>query len=275
VRAKTWLYGRVSERMRLRVRRFGRLRWMTKARVVRKAGASPVRWWRFVLTSPEVDSFSYRLTNEDELAEMLAAAVGRPQGELADYLAEVDVDPILRRAVRQPWWRWWWSARQLTPNGYHRACWAVLRATRPSTAVETGILDGIGSTVMLAALERNAVQGSPGQLISFDIMPGAGALVPTFLRPRWRQVYDDALTELDPALTGHEVGFFASDSLKDPEHIRAELNAVLRHRAELLIAMTAWGGLSDLGWPGGRVARFRERPANHFYGGNTIAISRQ
>jgi hypothetical protein len=38
--------------------------------------------------------------------------------------------------------------------------------------VETAIQEGLGSAVLLRALERNAEEGSSGELISFDVMLG-------------------------------------------------------------------------------------------------------
>jgi hypothetical protein len=126
---------------------------------------------------------------------------------------------------------------------------------------------------MLAALERNAAEGSPGELFSFDVMPGTGGMVPSWLRGRWHPVYDDATTALERVVGTSEIGFLASDSLPDIDQIRAELDCVLRHRAGCLVATTTWGALGDLGWPCEKVTRFKEQPLGHFYGGVTVAIA--
>lgn len=263
----------LSESMRRRLRRLGRLRWITKARVVRHNGGSVREWLGFVLLDPEVDSFTYPISNQHALAEALADVLQRPADEIGAYIAETASDPTLRRALRQPWHHWFWSKREPEPRADHQACWAVLRATRPVCAVETGILDGMASTVMLAALERNAAEGHEGQLFSFDVMPGAGAMVPAWLRPRWNPVYEDAVAALDRVLGSRQVGFFTSDSLPNVDQIRAELDAVLRHRAPQLVAMTTWGSLGDLGWPTPTVTTFKEEPSGHFYNGGTINIA--
>ena len=67
-------------------------------------------------------------------------------------------------------------------------------------AVETGILDGMASTVILAAFAKNAIEGSPGELVSFDTMPGAGAMVPAGLRIHWQPIYSDAVASLDAVI---------------------------------------------------------------------------
>jgi hypothetical protein len=270
---KRWIKYLLSESARRRVRRFGRLRWITKAKVVRRNGESPIRWLRFVLADPEVDSFTYPIGNRDALAQTLAGVLDRPLEEIAGYLAETASDPVLRRALHQPFRHWTWMKRQPEPRGYHLACWTVLRATRPACAVETGILDGMSSTVMLAALEKNADDGHPGELVSFDIMPGAGAMVPDSLRARWHPVFEDAVEALDGVIAARKIGFLASDSLRDAGQIRAEIDAVLRHRAEHLVAMTTSGSLGDLGWPCDEVTRFKEQPVGHFSRGVTFAIA--
>jgi predicted O-methyltransferase YrrM len=71
--------------------------------------------------------------------------------------------------------------------------YAIVRATKPRTIVETGVANGVSSSVILQALETNG----NGELHSIDfpnIDPGAlipsekdvGWLVPSELRSRWR-----------------------------------------------------------------------------------------
>jgi hypothetical protein len=263
----------VSERNRRRVRRLGRVRWFTKLRVLRRSGASPLRWWRYLLFDPEVDSFTYAIANRAEVAAALARVLPQTQDDVERCLEETDSDQILRRALRQPWRHALWSKRVPEPRGYHQACWAITRLTKPSCVVETGILEGMGSVVILAALERNATEGHEGELISFDVMPGAGALVPPWLRRRWSPVYVDAVSRLDEAIGSRRIGFLTSDSLPDASQIRRELEAGLRHRDEQFIASTTWGSL-DLDWPTDEIVTFTEQPVDHFYGGMTGAVAR-
>lgn len=258
---------------RRRARRLGRIRWLTKIGVVRRYGASPLREWRYVLLDPEVDSFTYPIANQDELARTLASVLNRSPEELARIVGETRTDPMLRDAMRQPLKHILWSKRQPEPRAYHQACWAIVRALRPACAVETGILDGMASTVILAAFARNASEGSPGELLSFDTMPGAGAMVPADLRTHWQPVYEDAVASLDAVIGDRRIGFLTSDSLPDVTQISAELDAALRHRAETFVALTTWGSLGDLGWPGPRPTVFDEQPVGHFYHGSTFAVS--
>jgi hypothetical protein len=142
-------------------------------------------------------------------------------------------------------------------------------------AVETGILDGLGSRTMLVALERNR---GAGHLWSFDIMPGAGALVPSRLRLRWTPVYRSARPGLPELLADRRLDFFLHDSLPGAEHQRFELQTALAHAKPGAIVMTVhgWTGVLDemsaaAGLP---YADFRERPQDHFYGGRHLAWAR-
>lgn len=73
----------------------------------------------------------------------------------------------------------------------------VVRLLGPECIVETGVLYGVFSAYILAALERN---GS-GRLYSIDLpftfsVGSQGTLVPTVLRHRWSLIVGNALAEL-------------------------------------------------------------------------------
>jgi hypothetical protein len=110
-------------------------------------------------------------------------------------------------------------------------------------AVETGILERLGSRTILRALQRNAEARRDGHLWSFDIMRGAGALVPERLATRWTPPSEASEQGLPRLLAQRSVGFFIHDSLPDPER--------------------------DLSY-----AEFCERPQDHFYGGRHLAWAR-
>lgn len=59
--------------------------------------------------------------------------------------------------------------------------YAWVRRNRPGRVVETGVANGVSSCLLLEALHRNGT----GKLTSFDIVPGAGELVPPERRSEW------------------------------------------------------------------------------------------
>ena len=274
----------MPERARLALRRLGRLRWLTKARNLRRTGAGP---WRgrpgriaaFVLLDPEVDTYSYWIDNDAELAGCLAPVLDRPPEEVRALLLEALEDIELgERLTRDIGWRVLFHKRRPPLAGHHLSAYAIVRALGPEMAVETGILDGLGSRTMLRALQRNAADGRDGRLWSFDIMPGAGALVPERLASRWTPLYEPVEKGLPRLLDGRSVDFFIHDSLPDPEHQRRELAAALDSARPSAVVMTThgWSGvLKELATERHLTyAEFRERPRDHFYGGRHLAWAR-
>lgn len=279
---KQQLKALMGEGARRRLRRLGRLRWITKAGVLRRhevrLRTSPATWLRYVLLDPEVDTFTYRLDNVDELVAVLAAQTGLPAAQLAAHAREVETDEELTRGLARRTRRRLDVKRRLHPVGHHLAAWVLVRARRPALVVEAGVLDGLASLVVLRALERNAQEGAPGRLVSLDVMPGAGSLVAPHLRERWTLHVADSRTGIPAAVGEERVDLFVSDSLPDSAHVRAELDAVLARAAPTLDVIQVWGQLEalhdvgrELGVP---VTVFRERPRGHFYPGNRIALAR-
>lgn len=264
----------LPEGWRRRVRRLGRVRWIQKYRGVHVGGARVRDNLGHVLFSPEIDSFTYPIANEDELAATLAELLGVDVATVAASLAEAHECALLARSLRQGWPQILWTRANPQPGLPQLASWAILRLRRPALAVETGILDGMASTVMLAALERNAREGDEGRLLSMDVMPGAGTMVPAALRHRWEPVVGDSATGLTAAIGDRRVGYFVSDSLPHDDHVDAELEAVLARRDHDLVAMTVWGSLTALDRAGAEVRRIQERPLGHFYQGRHPAIGR-
>jgi hypothetical protein len=265
----------------LLVRRLGRLRWITKARKLRSAGTGawsgrPTRIARYVFFDPEIDTYSYEIDNPDELAERLGLVTECRAEELRGYIDEALHDPELHdRLARDIGWRVLFFKRRPPLPGHHLAAYAILRAIKPTVTVETGILDGLGSRTMLLALERNRGEG---HLWSFDIMPGAGTLVPERLRSRWTPVYESTRTALPRLLAERRLDFFVHDSLPEAQHQRFELETALAHAEPGAVLMTVhgWTGvLKEMSVAAGlSYADFQDRPRDHFYGGRHLAWAR-
>lgn len=266
------------------MRRLGRMRWITKARNLKSAGAGawggrPARIVGYVLFDPEVDTYSYDIDNKDELAERLGLLTERPADEIRRYIGEAETEPELNdRLTRDIGWRLLFFKRRPPLAGHHLAAYAIVRAVKPAVAVETGILDGLGSRAMLAALERNAGEGPDGHLWSFDVMPGAGTLVPGRLRGRWTPVYQSTEQGLPEFVAERQLDFFLHDSLPDPGYQRFELETALAHAQPGAVLMTThgWSGvLEELSRSAGlSYADFHERPHDHFYKGRHLAWAR-
>ncbi len=264
------------------LRRLGRLRWLEKSRQLRgrRPGGPPLSALeaaRYVLLSPEVGDFTYDLANEDELLDLLADTLEQPRAELAAYAEETRSDALLtaslsrRRHLRL-------DVKRRIELGRNIGSYIVVRAVKPRLVVETGIKHGVGSLALLVALERNAAEGRDGRLMSFDVAPGSGWLVPVQLHHRWEVVLAPTEQALEEKLTGREVDVFVHDTPPDEHRERLEYEATLRHTGSRLVLLGN-NGDNTLVLPtvaaerGMRYRHFAERPANHWYLGPGMGIA--
>jgi predicted O-methyltransferase YrrM len=193
------------------------------------------------------------------------------------YIAELEENPQLAdELVRRLQGR---EDRNPTmPFGRRIGWYAAARIVRPRLIVETGVHDGLGSTALLQALEMNDRDGSPGELISFEVDTAAGWLIPDRLRSRQRIVFGDSLAQMPIVLDGQRVDMFIHDSDHRYEHEAAEFETVANHLnpRTVLISDNAHGctAFADFCDRQGFPFRFwRERPLGHFYPGAGIGLT--
>jgi len=180
----------------------------------------------------------------------LSFATGLPRRNLGAYLNEAAADRELVEHVAQAEEEY----RRLSPEfaagtlagPQGEVLYALVRAIRPSLVVETGTANGVSTTFLLAALERNRA----GRLVSIDlpfraedgrieslvdgaeidpydlspVPPGKepGWIVPDRLRKRWELRLGDARDLLPAAVAEEEVGLFFHDSAHTREHMLFE-----------------------------------------------------
>jgi methyltransferase family protein len=166
------------------------------------------------------------------LPEVLRAIEAQLGREVESFLAEPELDAIGARVED--------AKRSLAdgpfPAAYNadpalaRLCYALARALRPATVVETGVAYGMTSAFIAAALERNG----DGSLYSVDrppVEPGAddyvGVLVPEALRHR-RELLRGSSKRVLPGLLERvgTVELFVHDSLHTYRNIARELRLV-------------------------------------------------
>ena len=158
---------------------------LSVARYVRDAVRNPITAIRFFL------DYLARTKKLDFLAG--------PNG--VRYLDEVK--PFYKKIVAD-------LSRENTPLSSTLRPWgipliyAIVRAKRPKSVVETGVASGISSAFILEALEKNA----QGTLCSIDLpnsllLPrhkSTGWIIPLQLRTRWKLIIGDSRTHLLPLL---------------------------------------------------------------------------
>jgi hypothetical protein len=126
--------------------------------------------------------------------------------------------------------------------------YALIRARRPATLVETGVCNGVSSAVVLSALNRNGAgrlfsidypEYSDGSVRDFDesklgaVVPigkQPGWLIPDHLRDRWELTVGKSQEELPPLLARlGTIDFFMHDSEHSYECMTFEMNAAADH----------------------------------------------
>jgi hypothetical protein len=246
-------------------------RWIAKAAAVRRVGAPVHEHLRYVLIDPEPANCTYELENEDELAPWVAGVAGVEQAVAAAALAEPRDDAELRARLRRATrGRWFWSKRE-PPFGRRVAWYALARLLAPQLVIETGVHDGLGSLLLLRALERNRGEG---RLVAFDINPAAGWIPGP--HPRYELRIEPAVEGLTTVLAGSPpVGLFIHDSLHsyDNERTELELGATRLAADGVLLTDNAHGtrALGDVCASHGlRYSEFFERPRGHFHPGSGI-----
>jgi hypothetical protein len=251
-----------------------RLRWVTKYRILRSSGArirDDVRHnLGYVLWDPELEGYSYEIDNEDELAAFVAELLGTPVTDVTRHLEETREDPELNeRLARRTRWRFDVKTR---PRPGDRLLWyALARSLKPRLIVETGIYQGLGSLVLLRALERNAEEGVEGELLSIDMDPEAGWLVEPRVAGRWRKVVGMTMDVLERELRGRSVQMLIQDTTPHTYETQMfEFGVGLAHAGDRLVLVDRSGemtrALRELCERDDRTyLLFRERPRNHFF----------
>jgi predicted O-methyltransferase YrrM len=264
-----------------RLRRFSRLRWFEKWRIVRSYGVSvrahPLRIAGYVLFDPEVGDFSYAIDNEEELVEFLAGALALDAAVVAGYLAETRAAPELTRELAARV-RWRPDMKRRVALGNRVAWYVLVRARKPQLVVETGVKHGLGALVLLVALERNAREGAGGRLVSFDLDPFSGWVVPERLRQSWQPVFAATSDALEPTLAGQRIDLFICDTPPGYELESFEMRAALRHAAPGAILVAGNGDrttvLPELAAElGGDYHLFQERPRHPVFPGTGVAFA--
>jgi Methyltransferase domain len=240
-----------------------RLRWVRKARTVRRYGHTPASQLGYVLLDPEVDNFTYEIANKDDLATWVDDLCGG-----GEFVGELDRDERIRReldarTLMRP------SVKRRMRFGRRLGWYAIVRALEPDVVAETGTHDGLGSVALLAALARNG----GGTLVSIDPKPGSGWLVPERLRDRWQPV---RATSYDALKQVGKIDVFLHDSLHTYECESWELRTVADMGVSMLMTDNPGAPcLTEVASSLGVEARFWvEQPIDHWYPGGGIGAAR-
>jgi hypothetical protein len=245
-------------------------------RLYRVAQRAPFAAVRYMALGRELDNFTYEIANEDELPRFLEEAAGIPATDSARYIAELQGDSQLRAEIEAKL-RGRKDRNRTMPYGRRLGWYAIARARKPGLIVETGVHDGLGSTVLLRALARNADEGHEGVLVSYDVNEQAGWLVPAFLKSRYELEFGPAPDVFAETLHGRPVDFFIHDSDHAYAHETAEFEAILDFAAPdaVLVSDNSHAGTAfrDLCERRGLPFHFFKEKPRHWYPGAGIGLA--
>lgn len=234
--------------------------------------------WTF--TSREHYNFTYDLEprNLKHLVAFLAVVSGKSPSEIQGYIDEIGKDQELKSHILRLTLS---SAERFVADravryGRRMGWYALVRATKPKTVVETGVDKGLGSVVIASALKRNAAEGNPGQLMAIDINPAAGYLLSGAYAEFGKLVVSDSLKALRELAT--EVELFIHDSDHNAEFEAAEYKAVQAKLAESAMVLSDNAEHTDelvrfAAKTGRTFLFFSEKPRNHWWPGEGIGVA--
>lgn len=230
--------------------------------------------------SRETTNLTYDLTdlNRRYLACFVAAVTGESRDDAERYIEELSHDEALAHHIAQatlesP------QAEVADPQaryGRRLGWYAIVRITKPSLVVETGVDKGLGACVIAAALQRNDSEGRGGRYVGIDINPAAGELLGPPYSEFGNLITGDAVATLG-SLEG-PVDVYISDSDHSPSYEAREYEAVaaLLSSDGFVIADNAHTNPALLDFAE-RTQRaflfFAEEPKGHWYPGAGIGVA--
>lgn len=235
---------------------------------------------RWSVTSREHTNFTYGMTDTSlrYLADTVAIVAGIPVAEAEAYLREPAADAALIAHVvdttRASPYRYIADAR--CEFGRRIGWYAIVRAMKPETVVETGIDKGLGAVLLCRALLRNTEEGRPGRYYGTDINPKAGYLLTGPFAGPGRILYGDSIASLKAL--DRRIDVFVNDSDHSADYEYAEYQAVAAKLSERAIVIGDNAKHTDrlerfARETGRRFLYFAETVADHWYAGEGIGFA--
>lgn len=230
--------------------------------------------------SRETSNFTYDLTdlNLGQLAGWVSAITGCSLQQARLWIDELRHDTALRQHLNQ---RTASAEDAITADlnmGYGRRLgwYALVRALKPRTVVETGVDKGLGSCVLTSALLRNRAEGHPGRYIGTDINPQAGWLFQGPYRQAGEILYGDSIESLQKL--NDPVDLFINDSDHSAEYEEREYACIAAKLSPTAVLLGDNAHVTDKLYQfavatSRRFLFFAEKPADHWYPGAGIGAA--
>lgn len=236
-----------------------------------------VRW---LFTSNETTNFTYNLEEKNTryLAALIADIAGIEFDTAMAYIKEIEEDKRLKDHIADATAKSFWSfvADKKVRFGRRIGWYALTRALKPKTVIETGVDKGLGACVLTAALTRNKEEGYEGQYFGTDINSEAGYLLSGDYANYGRILYGDSIESLNKF--DGKIDLFINDSDHSADYEAKEYRVVADKLSEHAVVLGdnshCTDKLLEFSLKTGRhFIFFREAPREHWYPGGGIGIS--
>ncbi len=238
-------------------------------------------WSVYQLLVPvQRQNWYYAIVNSSDIATFVSNVTGCKIDLVCERIAEIVSNETFKLDLIKSLGQTSYRQQDILHFGRRLAWYAIIRIACPICCVETGVHDGLGSSIMLLALEENYRQyGYDGKLIAIDLpstdlptdFPAtSGWLIPHPLRHRYQLLIGDS-KDLLPRVVAHNViDFFIHDSDHNPDHEKFELDTIwpVVSNGGIIMSDTSSDVLRNLAQKQGTpFFFFREQVINHFYPG--------
>lgn len=235
--------------------------------------------WLF--KSKETTNFTYDLTdlNTMYLIDFVSTVTNKSRNEISGYVDEILNDQELFHHLNSAYKN---SNQKYktdpVPKFAKRIGWyAVIRAIKPKTVIETGIDKGLGSCVITSALLKNMKEGFNGFYYGTDINPKAGALFGQPYLTMGKILIGDSIDSLKK-LSIEAIDVFINDSDHSADYEAMEYkiieNKLTDHSVILGDNSHANSKLREFAVATDRkFLFFQEMPKNHWYSGGGIGAA--
>ena len=236
-----------------------------------------VKW---LFKSNETANFTYDLENNNKryLASLIADIAKIEFNVAMAYIKEIEEDRELRKHIVHATAKSDLSfmADKTVRFGRRIGWYALARALKPKTVIETGVDKGLGACVLAAALKRNKEEGYEGRYYGTDINPKAGYLLSSDYANYGRILYGDSIESLK-RFDGM-IDLFINDSDHSADYEAEEYQTIENKLSEHAIVLGdnshCTDKLLEFSLQTNRhFILFQEKPHDHWYPGGGIGIS--
>jgi predicted O-methyltransferase YrrM len=236
-----------------------------------------VKW---LLKSKETTNFTYDLeeTNKRYLASLIADISNIQFSVAMAYITEIEDDEELRIHIADSTEKsdLAFIADNEVRFGRRIGWYALTRALKPKTVIETGVDKGLGSCVLASALKRNKEEGHEGRYFGTDINPKAGYLLSGDYANYGCILYGDSIESLKKF--DGIIDLFINDSDHSAEYEAEEYKTIVNKLSEHAIILGdnshCTDKLLEFSLETNRhFVFFQEKPLDHWYPGAGIGIS--